>query len=29
MDDLEDLIMKFGLDEEADEDNIGKAEHEA
>jgi nitrogenase iron protein NifH len=29
MDDLEDLIMKFGLDLEADEDNIGKKEGEA
>ena len=25
MDDLEDLLMEFGLEEEADEENIGKA----
>jgi len=29
MDDLEDLIMKYGLEDAADEDNIGKAEAEA
>ena len=29
MDDLEALIMKYGLEEEADVDNIGKAEAEA
>jgi nitrogenase iron protein NifH len=29
MDDLEALIMKYGLEEEADVDNIGKAEGEA
>ena len=28
MDDLEALIMKYGLEEEADVDNIGKAEAE-
>ena len=25
MDDLEDLLMKYGLEEEADEENVGKA----
>jgi nitrogenase iron protein NifH len=25
MDDLEDLLMEFGLEEEADENNVGKA----
>ena len=29
MDDLENLLMEFGLEEEADEENIGKVAEEA
>jgi nitrogenase iron protein NifH len=29
MDDLENLLMEFGLEEEADEENLGKREEEA